>query len=193
MTAVEIADFACVPMAGDAGTLVRIGQWANGDGFQDYQHVLGYAGYFIQTPDPGLRKGKPVIIVGTGPGHYVIEAMPGGARMRRLAGTPEEYPGALWSSGRILLTDVQRSDINAAAWGYLGTPYSAADYFELAAHHLHLPGDSLLRDSIANSGHMICSQYWDKCYQDGGVQLFNDKRWNGDVVPLDMAHRIEAG
>jgi len=176
-------------MAGQVGKLVRLGQFLNGDGFQDYQHALLYAGYFAFTPNAG----RPVPMAGSGPGHYVIEAMPGGARLRRLDCDPENYPGALWSTGRIVLTPAQRSRISAAAWGYLGTPYSAADYFELAAHRLHLhPLDNLLRNSIQTSRHMICSQYVDRCYSDGGYTLFKDKRWDGYVTPLDLAHRLQA-
>jgi hypothetical protein len=181
-------------MAGVPGKLVRIGQWANGNGFQDYQHVLGYAGYFHKTPEPGLRNGKPVPMVGTGAGHYVIEAMPGGARLRRLDGRPENIPGSLWSSGKIEVTPQERDRIWQAAWGYLGTPYSALDYFALATKRLHLfPADELFKHYVETNKHMICSQYYDRCYRDGGVELFTDKRWDGDVTPLDLAHRIEAG
>lgn len=191
---VKPADFACVPMAGVPGKLVQLGQFLNGDGFQDYQHVLGYAGYFIRTPDPGLRNGKPVPMVGTGPGHYVMEANPGGARLRRLDCRPEKIPGSLWSSGRIPLTQQQRDKIWQAAWGYLGTPYSALDYFALATKRLHLfPADELFKRYVETNKHMICSQYIDRSYSDGGYKLFTDDRWDGDVTPLDLAHRIESG
>lgn len=186
-------DFACVPMAGPPGELVRAGQWLDGDGFQDYQHALIYAGQFVRTPDPSLRDGKPVTIIGSGSGPYVIEAMPGGARLRKLDCPPEDYPGALWSTGHITLTGAQRAMVTAAAWAYLRTPYSAADYFALAAHRLRLhPADNMLKNYIASTRHMICSQYVDRCYWDGSYHLFSDDRWPGYVTPLDLAHVIEA-
>jgi hypothetical protein len=190
---VEIADYACVPAFGDIGKMIEIGQWANGDGFAPYEHVLGYAGYFLRTPEPGPRIGQPMPITGSGPGHYVIEAMPRGARLRKLEMRPEDYPGALWSTGKLGLTEQQRTAIFNAAWTLLGTPYSGLDYQALAAHRLKLhPLDYLLKARVASSGHLICSQYWDLAYSRGGYHLFTDNRWPGYVTPLSMAHRLNA-
>lgn len=188
---VQPADFACVSAFGAVGRLIEVGEWANGDGFAPYEHVLGYAGYYSDTPDPQPNP-RTVPIVGRGAGHYVIEAQPGGARLRRLDFAPEDYPGALWSTGLIPLTDYQRLMIHEAAWSLLGTPYSALDYFALAAHRLRLhPLDNLLKGRVGSSQHLICSQLWDLAYQRGGVQLFDDGRWPGYVTPLDMALLLE--
>ena len=113
-------DFAVARMDGHAARLIRIGQWLNGDGFADYEHAFVYVG----------------------DGH-LVEAQPGGAELRPLSAYNNRH--VLWSTGRYDLTDQQRSDITAAAHRYIGTPYSVADYFALAAHRFRLPiGPALL-------------------------------------------------
>ncbi|PBC78896.1 hypothetical protein BX265_3687 [Streptomyces sp. TLI_235] len=155
-------DFAVVRMDGRVGRLIRIGQWLNGDGFADYEHAFVYLG-----------------------GGQLVEAQPGGAELRPLS----VYDGrpALWSTGRYALTDAQRAAIVAAARGYIGVPYSAADYVALAAHRFHLPVGPLIKGYVASSRHMICSQLVDQCYLDVGVHLFSDGRWPGYVTPADLA------
>ncbi|MEV8095907.1 hypothetical protein [Kitasatospora sp. NPDC085879] len=149
-------------MDGGVGRLIRIGQWLNGDGFADYEHAFVYLG-----------------------GGQLVEAQPGGAELRPLS----VYDGrpALWSTGRYALTDAQRAAIAAAARGYIGVPYSAADYVALAAHRFHLPVGPLIKGYVASSRHMICSQLVDQCYLDAGVHLFSDGRWPGYVTPADLA------
>lgn len=159
-------DFGVVRVGGDGGALIRLGQWLNGDGPGDWEHAFVFTG-------PGQ------------PG-YVVEAEPGGAVMS----SASRYGDVLWSSGVIPLTDAQRAAIVAAAKGYVGTPYSAADYFALAAHRLRLPGSRLLKGYVADSRHMICSQLVDQCYQDAGVKLFDDGRWPGYVTPGALADLI---
>lgn len=158
-------DFAVVRMGGRGGRLIRIGQWLNGDGFADFQHAFVY--------------------VGDG---ELVEAQPGGAELRPLA-VYDNRP-TRWSSGRIQLTDDQRRAVVAAARGYVGTPYSVADYFALAAHRLRLPVGPVLRKYVADSRHMICSQLVDQCYLDAGVHLFSDGRWPGYVTPADLANLL---
>ncbi|MFJ1757678.1 hypothetical protein [Kitasatospora sp. NPDC088134] len=155
-------DFAVVRMGGRTGRLIRIGQFLNGDGFADYEHA------FVHVGDGQL-----------------VEAQPGGAELRPLT-VYDGYP-VRWSTGRIPLTEAQRTAIVTAAHHYLGTPYSFADYLALAAARLHLPAGSLLRGYVASSKHMICSQLVDQCYQDAGVHLFTDHRWPGYVTPADLA------
>ncbi|MEV4558345.1 hypothetical protein AB0K51_15330 [Kitasatospora sp. NPDC049285] len=159
-------DFAVVRMAGRTGRLIRIAQWLNGDGFADYEHA------FVHVGDGQL-----------------VEAQPGGAELRPLS-VYDGYP-TLWSTGRIALTDEQRTAIVAAARHYIGTPYSAADYFALAAARLGRPIAPLLRRYVADSRHMICSQLVDQCYQDAGVHLFTDHRWPGYVTPADLANLLK--
>ena len=155
-------DFAAVNTAGDIGTLIKIGEGLNGEGFGEYAHALVY--------------------VGAG---QVVEAEPGGAR-KRVRGVE---PGDLWSTGLIRLTSVQRSEICLAADGYVGIGYSFADYLALVAHHLRIPAPGL-KSFIASSGHLICSQLVDQCYQDAGVHLFDDGRWPGYVTPKSLANLL---
>lgn len=160
-------DFAVVRMDGRVSRLIRIGQWLNGSGFADYEHAF--------------------VFVGDG---RLVEAQPGGAELRPLS----VYDGrpALWSTGRYALTGAQRAAVVAAARGYIGVPYSAADYFALAAHRLRLPVGPLIKGYVASSRHMICSQLVDQCYLDAGVHLFSDGRWPGYVTPADLAKLLLA-
>lgn len=150
-------DFGLTSITGNVGTLIKFGQWLNGDGFTDYEHAFVYVG-----------------------GGMIVEAEPGGARLTSL----DEYDHrwVKWSTGHIDLTLGQRSKIVQAANGQVGVPYSALDYFALAAHRLHIPAPGL-RGYIDNSGHQICSQLVDWCYRQAGVQLFADGRWSGYVTP----------
>jgi|SRR5690242_665402 len=141
------------------GGLIRIGQWANGDGFSQYEHVALYVGNDL-----------------------IIEAENTGTAVANV----HRYDAndTFWSTGIINPTDAQRVAICKAAYGYVGTPYSWVDYAALAAKRLHLgplvPG---LKNYVATSKHMICSQVVDQEYQDAGYQLFDDGRWPGYVTP----------
>jgi cell wall-associated NlpC family hydrolase len=159
-------DFAVTSISGNVGFLISLAEWANGSRFGHWDHAFVY--------------------VGDG---QLVEAEPGGARLAGL----DEYQGrpVLWSTGRVALTDEQRQAIVGAARSFIGTPYSAADYFAIAAHRFHLPVP-WLRRYVASSKHLICSALVDKCYQAAGVQLFRDGRWNGYVTPADLAALIDA-
>ncbi|MFB7629686.1 hypothetical protein ACFC0M_01855 [Streptomyces sp. NPDC056149] len=152
-------DIGLTQISGATGQLIRFGQWINGDGFADYEHT------FLVLPEDRL-----------------LEAEPGGARIRPLS----EYQG---TDVRYVcprrLTEQQRERICAAADHYVGVPYSFLDYLAIATHRIHLtvPG---LRRYVASTHHMICSQLVDRCYQDGGVQLFSDGRWPGYVTPMAL-------
>jgi uncharacterized protein YycO len=143
-------------MGAPAAKWIRLGQWLNGDGYENYEHAF--------------------VFVGTG----IVEAEPGGAKLHTLS----EYPatGIDWSTGHFDLTSTQRTAIVKAALGYVGTPYSFADYGALVAHRLNLPLP-FLKTFVQTSKHMICSQLVDQCYQDAGVHLFTDGRWPGYVTP----------
>jgi cell wall-associated NlpC family hydrolase len=156
-------DFAVTSVAGTTGRLISLGERLCGDGFTQYDHALIY----------------------TGDGH-IVEAEPGGARCRAITDANCGYQLCEWSTGLVPLTTAQRTAVCAAARSYIGTPYSWPDYAALAAHHLHLPAPGL-RAYIASTGHMICSQLVDQCYQDAGVHLFADGRWPGYVMPSDLA------
>lgn len=166
-TAPQPGDFAVVRMNGNAGQLIRVGQWLNGDGFADYEHAF--------------------VLVGDG---MVVEAQPGGAKLTPLS----DYLGRpmLWSSGQITMTSGQRAKVVSAAHRYVLTPYSFVDYLALAAHRFHIPLPGLRQD-IESSRHMICSQLVDQSYRDAGVELFADGRWPGYVTPADLYYRILKG
>jgi len=162
----EPGDFAVISTGGPAGKLIALGERLCGDVFTQYQHAFVYVG--------GM----------------VVEAEPGGARTRKI--TRFDTPGqlTLWSTGKIPLTNPQRDAICLAARGYIGTGYSWADYFAIAAHRFRVPAPGL-RSFIAADKSMICSQLIDQCYADAGVHLFEDGRWPGYVTPADLAAVIE--
>lgn len=158
-------DFGLVEISGDVGKAIRFGQWLNGDGFKDFEHAFVYIG---------------------GSNGQIVEAEPGGARIA----TYHEYGSPIyWSTGIIGLDSLTRAKIVIAAAGYVGTPYSVADYFSLAAKHLHLwaPG---LNAYVKSSGHMICSQLVEKCYSDAGQPLFGG--FTGDVTPGDLCQLLDS-
>ncbi|KWT57643.1 hypothetical protein ADL21_33665 [Streptomyces albus subsp. albus] len=156
-------DIGITQISGNAGRLIRIGQWLNGNGFADYQHA------FLVLPDGML-----------------IEAEPGGATIRPLS----VYDGAnilyVCPEG---LTDRQRDAICAAGRRYEGVPYSFLDYLAIAVHRLRIPFPGLRR-YVAATGHMICSQLVDQSYHDAGIPLFSDGRWPGYVTPGALFQRL---
>lgn len=163
---VNNGDFGLVHMGGDGGKWIRLAQFANGDGFADFEHAFVYVG-----------------------DNQIIEAEPTGA-----AKHPYHYNEAnvLWSSKYIKLTQMDRMGINYAAHNYIGTPYSADDYVALAAYRLHLKWAPGLKTFVGNSKSMICSQLVDQCYQDAGVTLFDDKRWPGYVTPGSLYQLLKS-
>lgn len=157
-------DTLLVQIEGMVGRFIEFGQWLNGDGFTEFEHAAIYKG-----------NGR------------VIQAEPGGARETALS----NFTGRpmYWSTGHIVLTAAQRTAIVSAAVGYLKVPYSFLDYGALATHRLHIPAPGL-KQYIASTGHMICSQLVDQCYTDAGVHLFTDNRWPGFVTPGDLYDRF---
>lgn len=165
-----------MPKPGDIGLVqvknlrlrwfIRLGQWLVGDGFADYEHAFVCTAVFEEYAE-------------------VIQAEPNGADASWY-----ELDKVRWSN--FDLTDEQRTDIVYAAEDYIGTPYSFLDYLAIFAHHLRIPIPHLQR-YIASTGHMICSQLVDQCYQDAGVHLFNDHRWPGYVTPGDLYQLVENG
>lgn len=144
---------------GPVGVGIRLGQYLNGDGFGDYEHVV------IATDAPTGETGL-----------WIVEAEPGGARHVQLH---YNLAKMLWLRPPDAATG-QR--VAAAAIGLKGTPYSFLDYDALALHRLHIPAPGL-RTYIGDTGHMICSQLADEAAKRGGWTLFNDNRWAGYVTP----------
>lgn len=153
-------DFFLVPIEGPVGKAIQFGQWLNGDGFGPVQHAGMYLG-----------------------DGYSVEAFPGGAKKCLMSGPA--YDGIIWSSGAIELTAGQRQRLAWKAIKYIGTPYSFLDYVGLALARFGLRS-RLLKRYIASTGHMICSQLVDQCYNDAGIPLFSDGRIPGDVTPADL-------
>lgn len=156
----QLGDFAVLPIAGQVGKLISIGEWLNGSAFGSYDHAVIYTG-----------------------GNQTMGAYPGGARLVTMPADQSEWA---WSTGRIMLTNPQRTAIVAGAMACAGTPYSALDYFALVAHRLRIPAPGL-KNYIASTRHLICSQLVDLVYMNAGVHLFNDGRWPGYVTPADLA------
>ena len=160
---VRPGDFEVGSIGGLAGKGVWLGQRLNGAGeFAKYEHALLW----------------------TGIGY--IQADPKGVTFRRDYPPGRKY--SAWSTGKIRLTGEQRTAIVNAAFGYVGTDYSALDYFAIFAHHFHVPVPGLV-DYIKDTGHMICSQLVDQCYKDGKADLFPGNI-PGYVTPADLARLI---
>ncbi len=149
-----------VPMGGTGGRIIRPLQWLNGDGFNDFEHA------FVALP-----------------GNMILEAEPGGARI-----VPLRYAGVHWCEGIYGLLSATARDVEMAAAGLRGVPYSWLDYGALAARRLHVPVPGL-RGFIAASGHQIYSQLADELYLRLGAHIFQDGRWPGYVTPGALYRR----
>ena len=144
-----------------AGIGIRIGQWLNGSGFEDFEHA------FMDLGDGTL-----------------IQAEPGGAQIRPLSIYADE--DVHWCDNIYKhVTPEIRKDIAEAGRVIEGVPYSFLDYWALALHHFHV-SDPALQRYIATSKHLICSQLVDYAYLDGGFEIFSDQRWAGYVTPGDL-------
>lgn len=166
------ADIGLVPIRGQLGMGIRIGQWlvakldddrklreySVDEDWADYQHAFVYLGD------------------GT-----VIEAEPGGARIRPLS---EYSAGEIYWCSAFSATDAQRTQIAQVARSFKGVDYSFLDYAAIAAHSLHIPAPGL-RHYIGSTKHLICSQLAVRAWDLGGVRLF-PHRWAGYVDPLDL-------
>lgn len=160
----------------------------------------GWAGYGIALGEalagsPSRYTHAGVILDADG---TVLEAEPHGARIGNVRAYKhtlisdgpvrqwaldwaDRYPGA----SRVPIPE-KRATIVEEARKLVGVPYSALDYFALAALHLHLPS-TWIRHRVQTSGHMICSQLVDAVYERAGIHLFDDGRLPGDVMPSDLA------
>jgi hypothetical protein len=158
----EPGDFQLAPTGGLGGKLIQFGQWLNGDGFADFEHVRLYVG-------PSQRQGY---------GKF-IQAEPHGAELA-------EFPLNLgaWSTGLLGISPDTGAVIAMTAYGYRGTPYGFLDYGALAAHRLHIPVPGL-KNFMASDKTMICSQLVAQCYLKAGVVLFPGDE-PGDVTPGDL-------
>jgi cell wall-associated NlpC family hydrolase len=145
--------------------------------------IRGFTGAFVAAGQALVGDAAPVqhayVYVGNG---EIVQAMPGGAELIRLEDASEPV---VWSTGRISLTAADRVRIVGAARGLVGTPYSFLDYASIALAHYRIR-PRWVRDFVADSGHLICSQLVDEAYLRAGVHLFDDGRIPGDVTPGDL-------
>jgi hypothetical protein len=147
-----------VKINGEVGRLIRLGQFLNGDGSEDFEHA------FMDLGDGTL-----------------IEAEPGGARIRPLS----EYDNAsvYWCDSIYdNVAPALRTGIALAARDFEGVGYSAADYFALVGHRFGV-NSRWLENEISRSDRLICSQLVDLAYCRGGYHIFTDHRWSGYVTP----------
>ena len=152
-------------IASPGGPVIRVLQWANGTGFDNFEHARVYVG-------DGL----------------FAEAMPGGAVIRA---HDLDGDGTEWDSGLYDLTDQQRAGTVAAAHGYVAAHvgYSDLDYGSLVLHRLHIRPAWVVR-YVQSTGHMICSQFAARCRYDGGAPFWDE--WTGDCTPGDIDQLIVA-
>lgn len=151
-------DFALTKISGLTGRFISAGQYLVGDG-APVQHAYLYVG-----------------------NDEIVQAMPGGAELIRLA---DANAPVMWSTGRLHLTAADRMRIVSAARGLVGTPYSFVDYLSIALAYYRIR-PRWVREFVADSGHLICSQLVDEAYLRAGVHLFDDGRLPGDVTPGDL-------
>lgn len=163
-TTPQPGDFALTKISGITGAFISAGQYLVGDG-APVQHAYVY--------------------VGDG---YITQAMPGGAEFIPLE---EANEPVVWSTGKIPLTAAQRRSITNEAIHLVGTPYSFLDYGSIALAHYRIR-PAWVRDFVADSGHLICSQLVDEAYLRAGVHLFDDGRLPGDVTPGDLYRLLSA-
>jgi cell wall-associated NlpC family hydrolase len=150
-------DFGLTRIGGLAGSFVNCGQWFVGD-FAPVQHALVYVG-----------DGR------------VVQAMPDGAECIPLEAAS---PVVKWSTGLIDLTPEQREGISLLSLQLVGTPYSFLDYVSIALERLGVR-PKFIRDFVASSGHLICSQLVCLAYERAGINLFPGT-FPGDVTPGDL-------
>lgn len=156
-----------VRVEGPVGEAIRLAQFFNGDGFEDFEHAFVLYAVGVQG---GTGLNEP----------QVIEAEQGGVVMSPLS----KYAGrqVLWLPCPAALG----TGVIAAAATYLGVPYSYADYFAVAAHRLDSPLDKPLREWVARSHHVICSQLAAACADKAGWNLVKDI-YPGYVTPARLA------
>ena len=120
---------------------------------------------------------------------FIIEAEPGGAKFNRLT----KYPEAQFTN--IELTDQQRFTIVEEGIKMHGVGYGWLDYLSLGMTHFNIFPAAFVRQRVARSDRMICSQLCAEAYRRAGVELFPDRRLPMDVTPSDlgnlMAERAE--
>lgn len=123
------------------------------------------------------------------PGGALIEAEPGGARIRRLSEYSDRTVVYVCVPG---MTDEQRAAVCEAARSTVGARYAFLVYLAMALHRFRIPAPGLQR-LISASRHQICSQACDAAYLAAGIQLFQDGRWPGYATPMALWNLLGRG
>jgi hypothetical protein len=151
---------------GPVGRLIRLGQWLDGVGFEDFEHAI------VVTDERGPH-GRPMI----------VQAEPGGAQYVELPNYTEPVHWCLGIAHG--LTAKNRADISQAAIDFIGTGYSFLDYFSLVAVRLTPFTAPVLENYVKSTKHVICSQLAAATYDKAGVPIWPG-RWTGNDTPGDL-------
>lgn len=138
-------DIGLVPIVGNVGLAIRIGQWLNGSGFANYEHAFVFVGQ-----------------------NRIVEAEPDGAREVSL----DEYDSR--TIAWLRCPNQYRAAVAQQAQTFVGTPYGFLDYAVIAAHRIHLPIPGLKRRANSTNS-MICSQLAVEAARRGGWDLLGTK------------------
>lgn len=144
--------------------------------------IQGRTGWWIGLCLHCCGDGAPVSHAFQVVGDHVVEAMPTGARLTPL----KQYLGRtdVYFS-QMDLTEEQKQTIVDNAMALIGAKYNFLDYLALA---LNIWGvrPKWLRDHLASSDRLICSQLVDTVMARSGIHLFPDGRDYGAVTPGDL-------
>lgn len=170
MTTYPVGGFFVVALHGPVGWAIRIGQALAGRP-SPYQHagmIVTSDGRTVEAHARGARTGH--LAAYTGRPLLICDAP-----IRAL-------PADRQAAARARVADETRR--------LIGTPYSFLDYLALALLHLGLPS-RWVRQRVESSGHLICSALVDLAMHRAGIELYNDGRLPGDVMPADLAALAE--
>jgi hypothetical protein len=169
----QLGDIGIVTIHGPGGGGIGFGEWLAGAGRNArWRHCFGVNGTAEQAP---FGYGLPDVQVPS-----IVEAEPSGARMVALSQYDREP--ILW----LRCPPQYGKAVAQALTSLIGTGYSWPTYDAVGLHRLHIPAPGL-RAYIEKSNRLICSQLVDLAAQRGGWKIFDDGRWNGYVIPSDLA------
>lgn len=151
-------------IGGFMGWIISFLQWLSGDGSR-WTHVFIYLGEGIYGNDT------------------IFAAQPGGARYDRLS----EIKEVAWLS-MVVPTPAQFAIIKARCAHYNKTPYGYLNYLAIGLRRFFKVEWEWLYNYIKDAGVQICSQMADLIYNEAGIHLFSDGRWEGLVTPGSMAN-----
>lgn len=155
-------DIGFCAIAGKVGIGISVAQWL-----------------LLKTQEPEWKIDHAYVVTDLA---TAVEAEPGGAREVQF-GAERTGPGYVYL--RPAYGAGQGHDVARAARGYVGVPYSFADYAAILGLHMGIDNGAVRR-YVTSSRHMICSQLADQSLSDAGVHVFNDGRLPQDVTPVDL-------